>query len=99
MLGLLVDLEDRYAVTSNRESGFGRYDVMLDPRTQQDDAIMLEFKVYDPEDKKTMQDTVEAALARIEEKQYTATLEAKGIPAERIRKYGFALEGKRVLIG
>ena len=100
VLGLLVDLQGRYIITSNRESGFGRYDVMLEPREQEkDDAIILEFKVHDPEDESTLKDTVQAALAQIEEKQYKAQLIARGIPKNRIRSYGFAFEGKKVLIG
>lgn len=99
VLGLLVDLKGRYVVSSNRESGFGRYDVILEPLKAEDKAYILEFKVYDPEDEAALQDTVQAALAQIEEKQYEAVLTAKGIAAERIRKYGFAFEGKKVLIG
>ncbi|MBD5523479.1 MAG: AAA family ATPase [Lachnospiraceae bacterium] len=99
VLGLMVDLADRYEITSNRESGFGRYDVMLDPYDKNDNAVIMEFKVHDPDDEKSLQETVDAALMQIEEKRYAAALTAKGIPESRIRKYGFAFEGKKVLIG
>lgn len=99
VLGLLVELRGRYVVISNRESGFGRYDVMLEPLQKEDDAIILEFKVYDPDEEQTLLDTVKSALTQIREKAYAASLEAKGIPSNRIRSYGFAFEGKKVLIG
>ena len=100
VLGLIVDLQNKYIITSNRESGFGRYDVMLEPkRPQEDDAIILEFKVYDEDDEENLKETVQSALAQIEEKQYAAQLIARGVPKERIRCYGFAFEGKKVLIG
>ena len=99
VLGLMVELADKYVIQSNRESGFGRYDVMLEPRHAKDDAIILEFKVHDEEDEETLRDTVQEALKQIEERNYAAALEAKGVPLEKIRKYGFAFEGKKVLIG
>lgn len=100
VLGLIVDLQGRYVITSNRESGFRRYDVMLEPKNpEKDDAIILEFKVHDSEDEETLKDTVKEALRQIEKKQYAAQLIARGNSQERIRSYGFAFEGKKVLIG
>ena len=85
VLGLIVDLQKQYVITSNRESGFGRYDVMLEPRNpQMDDAIILEFKVYDPDEEETLKDTVQEALEQIEKKQYAAQLVGRGIPREHI---------------
>ncbi len=99
VLGLMVELKERYVMTSNRESGFGRYDVVLEPRNLEDDAMILEFKVFQSRKEQDLQETVEAALQQIEKKKYEASLLQRGIPKERIRKYGFAFRGKQVLIG
>lgn len=99
VLGLMVDLQRNYIVTSNRESGFGRYDVMIEPKDpEKNPAVIIEFKVYDEEEEQTLKETAQAALTQIEEKQYAATLLAKGVPEDKIYKYGFAFEGKNVLI-
>lgn len=98
VLGLMVSLENRYIITSNRESGFGRYDIMLEPKNKEDVAIIIEFKVFNTRRDKTIEDTVQAALQQIEDKNYEADLIARGVPKENIRKYGFAFRGKEVYI-
>ena len=100
VLGLMVDLQDKYHITSNHESGFGRYDIMLEPvEIGQSDAIILEFKVIDPESEADLNATVNNALEQIRHKQYDAQLLARGFRPDQIRAYGFAFQGKQVLIG
>ena len=100
VLGLMVEMADAYYITSNRESGFGRYDVILEPKNPaKHDAIILEFKVKNKRREQTLEETVAAALKQIEEKQYATELVKRGIKLENIRSYGLAFEGKTVLIG
>lgn len=98
VLGLLVEVRNLYEIRSNRESGYGRYDVMLIPKTKENDGIILEFKVKESEEK-TLEETVQTALAQIEAKKYDTELLQLGVSKEHIRHYGFAFEGKKVLIG
>lgn len=99
VLGLLVDKADQYMVKSNRESGFGRYDVVMEPKDVKAPAVIIEFKIFDKEDKEnSLEDTAQNALKQIEEKKYAADLLLRGIPQERILSYGFAFEGEKCLI-
>ena len=107
VLGLMVELKGSYEIVSNRESGFGRYDIMLIPREQgrvsleksRLDPMVIEFKVHKPKKEASLEETVAAALQQIEDKKYDAVLEERGFEKERIRHYGFAFAGKEVLIG
>ena len=100
VLGLIVDLQKDYVITSNRESGYGRYDVVIEPKNPKEhDAIIIEFKVLNRRKENGLEQCVQSALAQIEDKQYEAQLIERGIPRERIRRYGFAFQGKEVLIG
>ena len=102
VLGLMVEKRDDYIIKSNKESGFGRYDVMMIPRNVKIGnlpAMILEFKVMNSNKEKTLEETVSSALAQIEEKKYDTELINAGVKKENIRHYGFAFEGKKVLIG
>ena len=99
VLGLLVEQKGRYEIRSNRESGYGRYDVMMIPREDDLPAVILEFKLFSSKrGEKSLEDTAANALKQIEEKKYDTELLDQGIPAERILKYGFAFKGKECLI-
>ena len=100
VLGLMVDRAADYVLKSNRESGFGRYDVVMEPKDDKNAAVILEFKVFNErKGEKTLSDTVKNALRQIEDKHYDADLLARGIPREHIYKYGFAFRGSECLIG
>ena len=99
ILGLLVECRDSYDIYSNRESGFGRYDILMKPLQKNLPAIIIEFKVHNPKKESSLADTVKAALQQIRDKAYDTELFATGIPKEQIRYYGFAFAGKQVLIG
>ena len=102
VLGLMVDQTENYIITSNRESGYGRYDIMLEPIDKSNEnlpCIVIEFKVINPKKEKTLEETVEAELKQIEDKGYDAELVKRGVKRENIHHYGFAFKGKNVLIG
>ena len=100
VLGMVVNMADTYNVRSNRESGYGRYDVMLEPVDKNGKAFIFEFKVLDPdEDEETLEDTLAAAHRQIAEKKYETELVSRGFAPEKIRKYGFAFRGRECLIG
>ena len=100
VVGMVVNMADTYLVRSNRESGYGRYDVMLEPIDKCGKAFIFEFKVLDSdEDEETLEDTLAAAHRQIAEKKYEAELVSHSFAPEKIRKYGFAFRGKECLIG
>ena len=101
VLGLIVDQTENYIITSNRESGYGRYDIMLEPIDKTNEklpGIVIEFKVINPRKENSLEETVAAALKQIEEKNYNAELIKRGVKEENIHHYGFAFKGKEVLI-
>lgn len=100
VLGLMVELNGRFVIKSNRESGFGRYDIIMKPSDREADcAYIIEFKVHKPKREKDLEETLANAHKQIEENRYEAELVAEGFSTERIRKYGFAFRGKECLIG
>ena len=101
VLGLIVDQTENYIITSNRESGYGRYDIMLEPIDKTNEklpGIVIEFKVINHRKENSLEETVKAALKQIEEKNYNAELVKRGVKEENIHHYGFAFRGKEVLI-
>ena len=99
VIGLLVELRDRYEIKSNRESGLGRYDVMLRPKDKKDNAVIIEFKSKRRSEKgKSLDELCDMALKQIEDKKYEAELLSAGFDKEKIIKLAFAFEGKEVLI-
>ena len=101
VLGLMVDQTENYIINSNRESGYGRYDIMLEPVDKDDiryPGIVIEFKVINPRKETGLKETAESALQQIKEKDYDAELVRRGVKKENIRHYGFAFKGKEVLI-
>ena len=99
VLALIIHLYKDYQVRSNRESGQGRYDVMIYRKDRTGNGIIIEFKVHKPKKEKNLEETVQEALRQIETKNYDTELKALGYTNDNIRKYGFAFDGKNVLIG
>ena len=94
VLGMLVGLKDTYYVNSNRESGFGRYDIMLEPKDKNGNSFIMEFKVLKDGEEKTLKETIENAKKQIEEKKYEESLKERGF--KNITKMVYAFNGKEV---
>ena len=94
VLGMLVGLKDNYYVKSNRESGYGRYDIMLEPKDKNGNSFIMEFKVLENEEEKTIEETIENAKKQIEERKYEEDLQERGYT--NITKMVFAFKGKEV---
>ena len=96
VLGMLVGLKDSYIVNSNRESGLGRYDIMLEPKDKNENSFIMEFKVMEDMEEKTIEETIENAKKQIEEKEYEENLKERGF--KNITKMIYAFKGKEVKI-
>ena len=96
VLGMLVGLKDTYYVNSNRESGYGRYDIMLEPKDKNGNSFIMEFKVLENKEEKTIEDTIKNAKKQIEEKRYEENLKERGF--KNITKMVYAFKGKEVEI-
>ena len=94
VLGMLVGLKDSYYVNSNRESGYGRYDIMLEPKDKNGNSFIMEFKVLKNGEEKTLKETIENAKRQIEEKKYEESLKERGF--KNITKMVYAFNGKEV---
>jgi hypothetical protein len=96
VLGMLISLNDSHEVISNRESGYGRYDVMIIPKDVSKLGIVIEFKKLDPDDDETLEETADMALKQIKEKKYSTTLEDRGV--KNIKEIGIVFKGKELYI-
>jgi len=96
IIGLLVFLEDQYEVKSNRESGTGRYDLILIPVEKDRLGFVLEFKKLDTNGKETLQKAFQKAFLQMEEKKYSNELKQKGITT--IKKLAIIFQGKKVWV-
>ena len=94
VLGMLVGLKDSYYVNSNRESGMGRYDIMLEPKDKNGNSFIMEFKLYKKDKEKAIEETIENAKRQIEEKGYEQNLKERGF--KNITKMVYAFKGKEV---
>ena len=94
ILGLLTALEASHEVTSNREAGYGRYDVMVSPRVQGHAGAVLELKVV--EDGETAEQALQAAEQQLQQRDYAAGLRERG--AQPVWQYAMVFEGKRALV-
>lgn len=96
---MMVEFRNKYRISSNKESGLGRYDIMLEPKEKGEDAFIIEFKVVHTRRGETPEDALKSALEQIEKKKYASVLCERGVSPEKIWKYGFVFKGKEVLIG
>ncbi|WP_297429652.1 AAA family ATPase [Clostridium sp.] len=96
VLGMLVSLSNEYEVNSNKESGYGRYDVMMIPKDISKIGIIIEFKKIDYFLDDTIEKATEEALKQIKEKKYEAELQQKGV--KNIINLAIVFKGKEIKV-